>query len=201
MPRIRTAAALLTALLALTACGQQRPGHPGAAPGYSAPASPSPAASASLCPGETPPPPPPPPPSPTATDEDGEPILPPSPEAPAAGAEVPNYQDNHRFQEQLPLTGPQRCQGLAEAAALKAALERLRQSHRTTADDLRAQLGSLGYSPDQLQLTSGTADDLAFTIDHSPVCLDGRLTPLLSEAVPYAGYSDSTHCRRPRGGH
>ncbi|MDH6139191.1 hypothetical protein P3T35_001191 [Kitasatospora sp. GP30] len=205
MLRTRLVLPLLTALLALTACGHQRAdGNPSRAlPATTSPTtSPSPTPSPTpqqLCPGESPSP------TPSAiptsawpVDPSGSPTPPPTD---GPGDAAPNYADNHRFQDQLPLQGAERCQGLAEAAKVRAALEPLRTQPDITPASVQARLSALGYAPATVQLSTMGQDDVYFTIDHAPICLDGQLNPRSDSVDAYAGYADGTGCQRPKGGH
>lgn len=188
---------LLLASVALGGCGHRSASTDGAAtatpgrPPSSAHVSASPRASAAAvdrpCPGEVP--------TPSAS-------VPPTDPA-AADEGPPDYSSNEGFRNPYPLTGADRCSGLAEARRITTALEPLRVKHEFTPEAVRDRLVGLGLAPSKLTVAVSPTG-VSFTVDESPVCLDGTIDPASTAVDPHGVYPDSTQndgCTPREGGH
>jgi hypothetical protein len=190
----RTALVLPSALVAVAAlvlvgCGTRTAddagagvpsGHPAVTSSHAAPA---PSPSDPPCPGETP--------TPTTTG------LP----APDAGDGAPHYAENNGFKVPLPLHGQPRCEGLAQARKLTAALEPLREKRDFTTDHVHDRIVGLGYAADSVGVFANGPTGVSFLVDHAPICLEGTMDKATTKVDSFAGYPDSTGCQRPAGGH
>ncbi|SFF26277.1 hypothetical protein SAMN05216251_110180 [Actinacidiphila alni] len=136
-----------------------------------------------LCPGETATP------APTATG------------LPEAGDGAPHYAENNGFKIPLPLHGQPRCEGLAQARALTAALEPLRKKKDFGTGHVHDSIVGLGYDPAVVGVFQNGPTGVSFLVDHAPICLEGTMDLATTKVDAFAGYPDSTGCQRPTGGH
>src|SRR4051812_15127974 len=177
------------AALALAGCGTRTADDAGAGVPSGHPAVPSshavPSPSDPPCPGETPTP------SPTATGL----------AEPGAGDGAPHYAENNGFKVPLPLHGQPRCEGLAQARELTAALETLREKRDFTTGHVHDRIVGLGYDPDAVGVFANGPTGVSFLVDHAPICLEGTMDRATTKVDSFAGYPDSTGCQRPTGGH
>lgn len=182
-------AAVAVLALALAGCGTRTADDAGAGVPSGHPAATSsravPTPSDPLCPGETPTP------TPTATGV-------PEPEA---GDGAPHYAENNGFKIPLPLHGKPRCEGLAQARKMTAALEPLREKRDFGTGHVRDSIVGLGYAPDSVGVFANGPTGVSFLVDHAPICLEGTMDLATTKVDAFAGYPDSTGCQRPTGGH
>ncbi|MDX2678288.1 hypothetical protein [Streptomyces soliscabiei] len=177
----------LLAVLALVAagCGTDRAGDDAGAEASARATARTPSAPVDFpCPGE----------SPSPTPSSAEPSAP----APASGD---HYAENHGFMVPIPLHGQQRCDGLAAARRIEAALEPLRERGDFAPDSTRGALTRLGYSAGSVQAYQNGPTGVSFLIDGRPMCLEGAMNRAATEADAFGGYPDHTGCDRPSGGH
>lgn len=118
--------------------------------------------------------------------------------APAPGD---HYAENHGFMVPIPLHGQQRCDGLAAARRIEAALEPLRERGDFAPDSTRGALTGLGYAAGSVQAYQNGATGVSFLIDAQPMCLEGGMNRAATDASAFDGYPDHTGCDRPSGGH
>ncbi|WP_327320067.1 hypothetical protein [Streptomyces sp. NBC_01235] len=179
----------LLAVLGMVAagCGTDRAGDDEAGAGASARATGrTPSAPVDFpCPGESPTP------TPSPTGNTSAPATPP----------VDHYAENHGFMVPIPLHGQQRCDGLAAARRIEAALEPLRERGDFAPDSTRGALTALGYSAGSVQSYQNGSTGVGFLIDGQPMCLEGSMNRATVEADAFDGYPDHTGCDRPSGGH
>ncbi|WP_262418177.1 hypothetical protein [Streptomyces sp. SP2-10] len=162
-------------------CGTQRAGDvtTGGAPPTAA-ATPSVPAD-HLCPGERPSPPP----SSTPTS-----TTPPT----------DHYAENHGFMVPFKLHGDRRCQGLAVVGRVKKALRPLREKGGFTPETVSHTITGLGYSKVRTY-ADGSGVGFLIEVDDYPVCVEGAVSPVATEADAFGGYPDHTGCEQPSGGH
>ena len=179
----------LAALALLTAgCGTHRPGDEVAADRASRSAMPVPVQTAPAdfrCAGESA--------APTAPRTADTPV----PTAPPTD----HYAENHGFMVPFPLHGQTRCDGLAAAGRVKAALEPLRKQHDFDPANTRDALGRLGYSPAQVEAGQDGPTGVSFLVDAHGYCLEGTYDRAATRVDAFGGYPDHSGCDRPTGGH
>ncbi|MGW7002097.1 hypothetical protein ACWGCW_04485 [Streptomyces sp. NPDC054933] len=120
---------------------------------------------------------------------------------PNAGDGPPNYADNHGFMTPFPRHGEERCKGLAEVKRITAALEPLRMRHEFVTAQVNDRLASLGYGTGEIAVFPNGPTGVSFTVDLTPMCLEGTMDLARSQVQAHGGYPDSTGCTPRRGGH
>ncbi|MFJ1755142.1 hypothetical protein [Kitasatospora sp. NPDC088134] len=110
--------------------------------------------------------------------------------------ENPKYQENHAFQQTVPLNPMQQCRGEAHAARLTAALAKAERP--TGPQSAEALLRRLGYQ-DAKVTEYPTALHFTLTVPGLGPCLTGTLStpPQIEVHGPY----QEGGCEFPRGGH
>ncbi|MCX4575884.1 hypothetical protein OHB41_22335 [Streptomyces sp. NBC_01571] len=184
---------VVPAVLAVLAvgCGTQRAGDEAGAAGPSrAGVTPSAAVTPSApvdfrCPGESPKP------TPTRTPSTSGPATPPT----------DHYAENHGFMVPFPLHGQERCEGLAAIARIKGALEPLRERGDFVPESTRDALTGLGYPASKVRTYQNGSTEVGFLIDTYPLCVEGGMNRVSTQADAFGGYPDHSACDRPSGGH
>ncbi|MEV1068692.1 hypothetical protein [Streptomyces sp. NPDC050263] len=181
---------MLAALALLVAgCGSERAGDAAGDGGSSRAAARTPSASVDFpCPGESP--------SPTPTSRGPA-------DSPSVSTTPPvdHYAENHGFMVPIPLHGERRCDGLAAAERIEAALEPLRERGDFAPESTRGALTGLGYSAGKVQSYQNGSAGVSFLVDARPLCLEGTMNSGGTQVDAFAGYPDHTGCDRPSGGH
>ncbi|MEU0037394.1 hypothetical protein [Streptomyces sp. NPDC006333] len=181
---------VVPAVLAVLAvgCGTQRAGDEAGAAGVAGPSRAAVTPSAPVdfpCPGESPKP------TPTPTPSTSGPATPPT----------DHYAENHGFMVPFPLHGQERCEGLAAIAGIKGALEPLRERGDFAPDSTLGALTGLGYPASKVRTYQDGPTGVGFLIDTYPLCVEGGMNRVSTQADAFGGYPDHSACDRPSGGH
>lgn len=111
------------------------------------------------------------------------------------------YVENHQYRVPFPLHGQRRCDGIAAAQRITAALEPLRAGGDLSPGTVRAALTGLGYSEDDVEAHFNGPVVVNFLVDATPLCLEGSLNRVGVEVTAFGGYPDHVGCDTPSGGH
>ncbi|MBF6056192.1 hypothetical protein GO002_30670 [Streptomyces eurocidicus] len=99
--------------------------------------------------------------------------------------------------------GGRRCDGLAAAGRIEAALEPLRERGDFTPEHVRDALTGLGYPAGKVRAYGNGSAGVGFLVeaDASPLCVEGAMNRDSMRADSFGGYPDHFGCETPSGGH